>query len=230
MKEAIGYRRVSTREQGRSGLGLAAQRDHILAFGAQEGFAIRSWFQDIQTGAGRDALLLRPGLAAALKAARAQRCPLIVSKLDRLSRNVHFITGLLEHRVQSLWEDHPGYTVKQLIAASGPSHPLGTTRAQTLLRECRATAAKRSALHQQVGWPLDRRTTARIRIAALWKRHPEYTAQQVIRALGPAPFLTVPWVQRILKECSRACGRNSREDWRIGRRRYHSWRARPSTR
>jgi len=99
MKDAIGYRRVSTREQGRSGLGLAAQREDIRRFAAREGFRIRSWYQDIQTGAGRDALLLRPGLANALKDARSGRCPLIVSRLDRLSRNVHFITGLMEHKV-----------------------------------------------------------------------------------------------------------------------------------
>jgi DNA invertase Pin-like site-specific DNA recombinase len=98
-KDAIGYGRVSTREQGRSGLGLAAQRDDLQRFAAREGFAIQGWYQDIQTGAGRDALLLRPGLAAALKEARTRRGPLIVSRLDRLSRNVHFITGLLEHRV-----------------------------------------------------------------------------------------------------------------------------------
>ena len=96
---AIGYLRVSTREQGRSGLGLAAQRFDIQVFGAREGFRIKSWYQDVQTGAGKDALILRPGLAAALKEARAARCPLIVSRLDRLSRNVHFITGLMEHRV-----------------------------------------------------------------------------------------------------------------------------------
>ncbi len=96
---AVGYLRVSTREQGRSGLGLAAQRYDIEAFGAREGFSIKSWYQDIQTGAGADALLLRPGLATALKEAKSARCPLIVSRLDRLSRNVHFIAGLMEHRV-----------------------------------------------------------------------------------------------------------------------------------
>jgi DNA invertase Pin-like site-specific DNA recombinase len=53
----------------------------------------------VQTGAGADALLLQPGLATALKEAKAARCPLIVSRLDRLSRNVHFITGLMEHKV-----------------------------------------------------------------------------------------------------------------------------------
>jgi hypothetical protein len=99
MQAAIGYLRVSTQEQGRSGLGLAAQRHEIEAFGAREGFAVRSWHQDIQTGAGEDALLLRPGLAAALKEAKSVRCPLIVSRLDRLSRNVHFITGA--HGAQS---------------------------------------------------------------------------------------------------------------------------------
>src|SRR5271163_1173517 len=99
MKQAIGYLRVSTSEQGRSGLGLAAQRVDIEAFSQREGFAIKSWYQDIQTGAGKDALLLRAGLAAGLKEARAARSPLIVSRLDRLSRNVHFITGLMEHKV-----------------------------------------------------------------------------------------------------------------------------------
>jgi DNA invertase Pin-like site-specific DNA recombinase len=96
---ALGYLRVSTKEQGRRGFSLEAQRHEIEDFGAREGFSIRSWHQDVQTGAGADALLLRPGLAAALKEARAARCPLIVSRLDRLSRNVHFITGLMEHRV-----------------------------------------------------------------------------------------------------------------------------------
>ena len=43
-----------------------------------KGFAVKNWYQDIQTGAGKDALLLRPGLAAALKEARAARCPLVV--------------------------------------------------------------------------------------------------------------------------------------------------------
>jgi Resolvase, N terminal domain len=62
MKDAISYRRVSTREQGRSGLGLAAQRHDIETFGAREEFSIRSWYQDIQTGAGKDALLLRPAV------------------------------------------------------------------------------------------------------------------------------------------------------------------------
>src|SRR5258708_7025256 len=99
MQAAIGYLRVSTQEQGRSGLGLAAQRFDIAAFGKREGFSVRSWHQDVETGAGVDTLMLRPALAAPLKEAKSARCPLIVSRLDRLSRNVHFISGLMEHRV-----------------------------------------------------------------------------------------------------------------------------------
>jgi len=102
MKNVIGYTRVSTQEQGRSGLGLAAQRAAIEKFVAEQGLCITSWYQDIQTGGGRDALLMRPGLAAGLKEARRLRCALIVSRLDRLSRNVHFITGLMEHKVHFL--------------------------------------------------------------------------------------------------------------------------------
>jgi DNA invertase Pin-like site-specific DNA recombinase len=99
MSAAIGYLRVSTKLQGRSGVGLAAQRDDIERFAMQQGVEIESWYQDIQTGGGADALILRPGLAQALKDAKSRRCPLIVAKLDRLSRNVHFISGLMEHRV-----------------------------------------------------------------------------------------------------------------------------------
>ena len=98
-KPAVGYLRVSTQEQGRSGLSLTAQRYDIEAFSAREGFRVRAWYQDIQTGAGKDPLTLRPGLATALKEAKAARCPLMVSRLDRLSRNVHFISTLMEHKV-----------------------------------------------------------------------------------------------------------------------------------
>lgn len=76
MKDAIGYLRVSNKEQGRRGVGLAAQRHEIERFALQEGLEVRSWHQDIQTGGGADALLLRPGLAQALKVAKSARCPL----------------------------------------------------------------------------------------------------------------------------------------------------------
>jgi len=100
MTNAVGYLRVSTSEQGRSGLGLAAQRQAIEDFAKNEGIAIIGWHEDIQTGKGADALAQRPGLRAALRVAKAAKGPLIVAKLDRLARNPHFITGLMEQRVR----------------------------------------------------------------------------------------------------------------------------------
>jgi DNA invertase Pin-like site-specific DNA recombinase len=100
MKTAIGYMRVSSQEQGRSGLGLLAQRQAIEDFASAHGTTITEWRQDIQTGKGADALNQRPGLRAALAAAKRVKGPLIVAKLDRLARNSHFITGLMEERVR----------------------------------------------------------------------------------------------------------------------------------
>jgi DNA invertase Pin-like site-specific DNA recombinase len=98
-KRLIGYVRVSTAKQGRSGLGIEAQRKALERFAATEGFQILRVFVEIETGKGSDALDRRPQLAAALSEARRQRCYVGVAKLDRLSRDVHFISGLMAHRV-----------------------------------------------------------------------------------------------------------------------------------
>src|ERR1039457_6402947 len=97
---AIGHLRVSTDGQGRSGLGLDAQRAAVRAFADREGFKVSQWFTDVETGKGSDALDRRPKLAEALRTARKSRCPVMVAKLDRLSRDVHFISGLMAHRVE----------------------------------------------------------------------------------------------------------------------------------
>jgi DNA invertase Pin-like site-specific DNA recombinase len=98
---AVSYLRVSTAKQGRSGLGLEAQRQAILAFAAAHGFESRAELVEVETGQGSDALERRPQLAAALAAARklGKGTPVIVAKLDRLSRDVAFISGLMAQRV-----------------------------------------------------------------------------------------------------------------------------------
>src|SRR5829696_640424 len=100
MRAAIAYLRVSTRRQGRSGLGMEAQREALTRFVEAEGFEIVSEFTEVETGKGADALELRPQLAAAMESARRMNAPVIVAKLDRLSRDVHFISGLMKHRVR----------------------------------------------------------------------------------------------------------------------------------
>jgi DNA invertase Pin-like site-specific DNA recombinase len=98
-KKLIGYVRVSTAKQGHSGLGIEAQRDALERFATAEGFELGRLFVEVETGKGADALDRRPELAAALNEARRQRCSVAVAKLDRLSRDVHFISGLMAHRV-----------------------------------------------------------------------------------------------------------------------------------
>jgi len=98
-KPLVAYFRVSTREQGRSGLGIEAQRAAVSRFAEAEGFEIVAEFVEVETGKGSDALDRRPELAKALAKSRALKCPVVVAKLDRLSRDVHFISGLMAQRV-----------------------------------------------------------------------------------------------------------------------------------
>jgi len=93
------YSRVSTREQGRSGLGLDAQRAAVARFAEAEGFEVVAEFTETESGKGHDALERRPQLAAALAEARRHKAPVGVAKLDRLSRDVAFISGLMAQRV-----------------------------------------------------------------------------------------------------------------------------------
>lgn len=102
MEPVVAYFRVSTERQGRSGLGLEAQRERCAAFAAQQGLDVVEAFTEVETGKGSDALDRRPRLAAALAAAKRLRCPVLVAKLDRLSRDVHFVAGLMAQRVPFL--------------------------------------------------------------------------------------------------------------------------------
>jgi DNA invertase Pin-like site-specific DNA recombinase len=100
--KAFNYIRVSTTQQGRSGLGIEAQRHALQHFAEAEGIELLGEFVEVETGKGADALDHRPQLKAALAAARRHRCHVAVAKLDRLSRDVHFISGLMAHKVPFL--------------------------------------------------------------------------------------------------------------------------------
>jgi DNA invertase Pin-like site-specific DNA recombinase len=100
MLTAVAYTRVSTAQQGKSGLGLEAQTAAIAAFAAQQGYELAASYNEVETGKGHDAIARRPKLAAALKHARKLKAPVIVAKLCRLSRSSHFITGLMVNRVK----------------------------------------------------------------------------------------------------------------------------------
>lgn len=97
MKLAIAYLRCSTAEQGKSGLGLDAQREAVTRFAAAEGFELVEVVPEVVSG--KLGLESRPELRGALARAKRLKCPILVSKLDRLSRDVAFISGLMAQKV-----------------------------------------------------------------------------------------------------------------------------------
>jgi DNA invertase Pin-like site-specific DNA recombinase len=97
--QVVSYARVSTARQGKSGLGLDAQRAAMAAFASANGLTVAAEHVEVETGKGHDALERRPKLKAALAEAKRLKCPVLVSKLCRLGRDVHFISGLMVNRV-----------------------------------------------------------------------------------------------------------------------------------
>jgi len=99
----ITYFRVSTTRQGRSGLGLEAQQQAVSVSLRGHGELIVKSFTEIESGRKND----RPQLAAALDACWKHKAALLIAKLDRLARNVHFISGLMESGVEFIAVDMP---------------------------------------------------------------------------------------------------------------------------
>jgi DNA invertase Pin-like site-specific DNA recombinase len=98
----VAYYRVSTDRQGESGLGLEAQRQAVLQFIG--GASLLAEFQEIESGKNHRN---RPQLLAAIELCRKKRARLVIAKLDRLARNVHFISGLMESKVDFVAVDNP---------------------------------------------------------------------------------------------------------------------------
>lgn len=97
MKRTVIYCRVSTREQGDSRLGLDAQEADAKAFAQAHGYEVLAVHREVASGAlGVDA---RPQLAAAIGTAKKHKATVLVSRLDRLSREVSFIAGLMSRGV-----------------------------------------------------------------------------------------------------------------------------------
>lgn len=110
------YRRVSTQKQGESGLGMEAQQAAIDRFFCSNPAAnIVASFDEVETGTNKRK---RPKLMEALELCKSHKATLVVSKLDRLGRNVHFLSGLIESRVDFICLDNPhmSKTMVQLLA------------------------------------------------------------------------------------------------------------------
>ena len=99
----IAYYRVSTTRQGQSGLGLEAQRKAVANFVHVKGWEVGSEYTEIESGRRND----RPQLALAIADAKKHKAKLVIAKLDRLARNVHFVSGLMETNVDFVAVDMP---------------------------------------------------------------------------------------------------------------------------
>ncbi len=100
----IAYYRVSTRKQDRSGLGREAQQAAVQGYAKARNAEVLAEYIEVETGKRAD----RPRLAEALAHARKARAVLVIAKLDRLARNVHFVSGLMESGVPFDCADRPG--------------------------------------------------------------------------------------------------------------------------
>ena len=103
MTKFVAYYRVSTKRQETSGAGLEAQRFDVEQYTQKQGGAIIAEFTEIESGRKKD----RPELEKALKLCKAKKAVLIIAKLDRLARNVHFVSGLLESKADFVACDNP---------------------------------------------------------------------------------------------------------------------------
>jgi DNA invertase Pin-like site-specific DNA recombinase len=161
-KSLVAYLRVSTAEQGRSGLGLEAQRAAIIAFAEREGFDVVAEYVETMSGKGADALERRPQLAAALADAKRRRCSVAVSKLCRLSRDVAFIAGLMVNRtpfiVTELGPNVDPFTLHIYAALSEQERRLISERTKAALKAAKARGVELgSPVLREVAAPINER-------------------------------------------------------------------------
>jgi DNA invertase Pin-like site-specific DNA recombinase len=149
MQPAVAYIRVSTQRQGRSGLGLEAQQAAIGKFAAAEGFDLVETFTEVESGKDWQN---RPQLTAAIERARKLKAPVIVAKLDRLSREVHFISGLMAHKVPfivtELGADTDPFLLHIYAALAEKERALISRRTKDALAAARARGVQLGGMRQ----------------------------------------------------------------------------------
>ncbi|HVW76197.1 MAG TPA: recombinase family protein [Alloacidobacterium sp.] len=147
----VSYLRVSTQRQGRSGLGLEAQRQAVATYLNGGGrWTLVEEVVEVESGKRND----RPALAKALALCRVHRATLLVAKLDRLARNVAFISALMESGVEFSAVDFPQanrLTVHVLAAVAEHEATMISERTRAALAAAKARGTKLGGLRWQVG-------------------------------------------------------------------------------
>ncbi|WP_337186386.1 recombinase family protein [Phenylobacterium sp.] len=137
----VAYYRVSTDRQSRSGLGLEAQREAVRAYLSHRNAGLIEEVTEVESGKRAD----RPKLAEALRLCRLHGATLIIAKLDRLARNVAFVSGLMESGVEFVAVDFPQanrLTVHILAAVAEHEAAMISQRTRDALAAARARGVK----------------------------------------------------------------------------------------
>lgn len=138
----VSYYRVSTQKQGESGLGLEAQQAAVARYIEQHKGDLIAEYTEIESGKRSDN---RPELAAAIRAAQRARATLIIAKLDRLARNVHFISGLMESNLDFVACDLPKanrLTIHIMAAIAEHEREMISARTKAALAQAKARGTK----------------------------------------------------------------------------------------
>lgn len=135
MKKFVAYYRVSRKEQGVSGLGLSAQKSSVLKYvDSQEGVIIEE-FTEIETGTNKR---IRFEIQKAIQLAKNENAILIIAKLDRLARNVNFVSSLMDAGIEFLAVDMPtanNFTIHIFSALAEQEAKLISSRTKLALQE-----------------------------------------------------------------------------------------------
>ena len=137
----VAYYRVSTAQQGRSGLGLDAQREAVRVFLAGHADELAETFTEVESGKNAD----RPQLARALDACRLTGGVLVIAKLDRLSRDAHFLLGLEKAGVEFVAADMPNanrLTVRLMAVIAQEEREMISARTKAALAAAKARGKK----------------------------------------------------------------------------------------
>jgi len=189
----ISYLRVSTARQGASGLGLEAQREAVRNYLNGGHWQLVQEVVEVESGKRND----RPAIAEALRLCRLHRATLVIAKLDRLARNVHFISSLMESGVDFVACDFPEanrLTVHILAAVAEHEAAMISTRTKAALQAAKARGAvlggQRGSLERMKGMAAKgTRISAIVRQEAASKRRDDLLPVIAdIRAKGATSF------------------------------------------
>jgi DNA invertase Pin-like site-specific DNA recombinase len=206
----VAYYRVSTDKQGRSGLGLEAQREAVARQAAAAGGAVVAAFEEVESGRRGD----RPQLGLALAECRARRTVLLIAKLDRLARDAHFLLGLEKAGVEFMAADMPHanrLTVGIMALVAEEEARMTSTRTKAALAAAKVRGVRLGNPQLQPG---DSATAAEAR--AVWSAGAARRAAEVMPYLAAARRAGATTLQQLADALTARGVRTPRggEQWR----------------